>query len=169
MFKKSILLILTIALLVLSALTACSSETVEGIIPPAVASDEQGPTTPAATPTPATTPPEKVSEKVSEAISVSEFAKRVENGEYKAGDAVMISGIVENAYLEEKETFSTQFEEPADTIFMGMPNVREFHPLVLVIFEKETIVLVRNEITVKGTIAFISTERIKINKAVVAQ
>jgi len=108
MFKKLILLVL-IALLAIPALTACSSKATGEITPPAVAATEQKPSnptnTPAATPTPATTSPEKVSEKDPEkAIPVPEFIEQAESGRYKAGDIVLVSGIVEMALdLEDKD------------------------------------------------------------------
>ena len=158
MFKKLIILAL-ITLFVLTAATACSSKTMEEAVPPVSAATEQKPTisntpiVPTTTPetTPSATPtPGETSEK---AISVAEFVKRVENGEYEKGDLVLVSGIIHSATLDSKTLIPPGKASLAHTIFLPV-DATSRSPAVNAILEKETKVKIGDKITIKGTFGY---------------
>ncbi len=156
MFKKLTLLVL-IALLVLPALTACSSEADEGIIPPVVAADEINPTEsdPVQNPTPETTP--NIVKDQEKPIPVPEFIAQAESGKYERGDPVLISGIVE--LLGSRGGTVLTKSEPAYILLLGPETNRLF---VIIYFDEPVKLKVGNKIVVEGVFGAVTGDNVQV-------
>ncbi|PIV45342.1 MAG: hypothetical protein COS25_00320 [Candidatus Nealsonbacteria bacterium CG02_land_8_20_14_3_00_37_10] len=148
MFKKLILLVL-IALLAIPVTTGCSSNKEQPAAPAASVATEEKPANPATSPAPATTPPTEKPSEPEKAISRVELIERIENGEYDAGDIVLLSGIVMGAGLDGKG-IPPDKTSLADFIWLG-PSTES--PVVRIELAKEKKVKIGEKIIVKGTIA----------------